>query len=255
MTEIVESAVVPASTGRRRLPFRVTLADPPWPYDDPGASGSLRNSGAAQHYTTLTVDQIAAINVRDVVADDALLYLWVTGPHVHDGLAVMDAWGFEFVTIGFTWVKTGTTKASATRLRAVLEAFNVPRWVRGLIVEDVAPVLLPSFPIGQGSYTRANPEYCLIGTRGDGVTRLDKGVRNEVLAPRRAHSEKPDEVHDRIERLHGDVPRLEMFARTRRPGWSAFGNEVDADVALVVPSAMRAPFILGRDQAARRHNP
>lgn len=218
--------------------YDVILADPPWAYSDRGQSGSLSPSGAAVHYDTLTDDQIAGINVADVAADDALLFMWVTGPHLVTGLRVMEAWGFTFRTVAFTWIKTGSTKPAAVDLRRILRRLGVARdALRAASKEARAAGLLASrYMMGQGSYTRANPEFVLLGRRGKGAPVINRGVRSEVLAPRGAHSAKPNDVHERIEALCGDVRRLEMFARDTRPGWDAWGNEVACDVRLRVPS-------------------
>ena len=99
-----------------------------------------------------------------------------------------------------------------------------------------AGLLASRFMMGQGSYTRANPEFVLLGRRGKGAPAINRGVRSEVLAPRGEHSAKPSDVHERIEALCGDVRRLELFAREPRAGWDAWGNEVACDVRLRVPS-------------------
>lgn len=82
------------------------------------------------------------------------------------------------------------------------------------------------YAMGTGYYTRANPEICLLGVTGK-MPRLDAGVRQLVVEPRREHSRKPDRIADDIVRLFGDRPRIELFARTARPGWAAWGNQVD----------------------------
>jgi len=76
-----------------------------------------------------------------------------------------------------------------------------------------------------GYWTRANPEQCLLATRGH-PKRIGRDVRRWIDAPRREHSRKPDEIYERIERLV-DGPYLEMFARQTRDGWDAWGNETD----------------------------
>jgi N6-adenosine-specific RNA methylase IME4 len=87
---------------------------------------------------------------------------------------------------------------------------------------------------GMGNWTRSNTEVCLLGVRGK-PRRLSAGVHSVVQAPLRAHSQKPDEVRERIVALLGDVPRLELFARDRAPGWDAWGNEVEVDPGLPLP--------------------
>jgi N6-adenosine-specific RNA methylase IME4 len=78
-----------------------------------------------------------------------------------------------------------------------------------------------------GYHTRGNPELCLLAARGTGVQRLRRDVRELIIAPRRQHSQKPDEAYERIERLWPG-PYLELFARNRRPGWQGMGNEADS---------------------------
>jgi N6-adenosine-specific RNA methylase IME4 len=85
--------------------------------------------------------------------------------------------------------------------------------------------------MGMGMWTRSNTEYCLIGVRGN-PKRQSASVKQVVYAPVREHSEKPPEVRDRIVELMGDVPRIELFARQRAEGWSAWGNELTSDVTL-----------------------
>jgi len=212
------------------MKYRIILADPPWSYSDLGQSGSKRNSGAAANYSVMGIDQIRALPVGEIADADSLLFLWATGPQLPDALSVMAAWGFAFKTVAFTWIKTGRIEPARQRLRARLVATQrVTPMLAAEIVAGTEPDLLPAFPIGQGSYTRANPEFVLLGRRGAGVPRLDAGVRAQVLAPRGRHSEKPSEIHAAIERLVGDVSRLELFARTRRPGWASWGNEIESD--------------------------
>lgn len=216
-------------------PFDVILSDPPWNYDDKGQSGSGVNSGAEVYYETMSVADICALDVATIAAPDALCFLWVTGPQIPEGLKVLTAWGFEYKTTAFVWVKTGSTDRSEKALKDALTTRRVGTVAANGIVQEIAPILMPAFPIGQGSYTRANPEYVLLGKRGRGVKRLDAGVRSEVLAPRSWHSRKPDEVQRRIDRLVGpDARKLEMFARRvfPAPNWWAWGNEVTTDVTI-----------------------
>jgi N6-adenosine-specific RNA methylase IME4 len=120
------------------------------------------------------------------------LFLWATDPLLPRALDVIEAWGFVYKTVAFTWVKTNRTG-------------------RG-------------FFTGLGYWTRANPEICLLATRGN-PRRVGRDVPRLLIAPRREHSRKPDEVYGRIERLVPG-PYLELFARARRPNWTAWGAEV-----------------------------
>jgi N6-adenosine-specific RNA methylase IME4 len=183
--------------------YSVILADPAWGYRNKTIRG-----GAAKHYPTMTPAQVARLRVGHIAAHDCALFLWVTWPTLNDALAVIGAWGFEYKTCAFAWVKVTSTGKPAT---------------------------------GLGHYTRANTEPCLLATRGR-VHRVDLGVsqvildetleEESIIAPRGEHSAKPPEVRNRIVRLLGDVPRVELFARERVEGWDAWGNEIESDLLL-----------------------
>ena len=80
---------------------------------------------------------------------------------------------------------------------------------------------------GLGHYTRANPELCLLATKGKPLPRISRSVRNAVLSPVREHSRKPDIIREHIIELFGDVARIELFSRIQTPGWDCWGNQTD----------------------------
>jgi N6-adenosine-specific RNA methylase IME4 len=186
-------------------PFGAILVDPPWRFRtwDQREAIQRRNGGtnvsAAVHYQTMTIEDIRALPVADVAADDCALFLWISWPMLPDALDVVRAWGFAYKTIAFCWIKAHAGQ---------IELFQ----------DDMRDQM------GLGYWTRANSEVCLLATRGN-PKRLDAGVRQAIIEPRREHSRKPDCVHGRIERLVAG-PYLELFARTTRPGWAAWGDEV-----------------------------
>lgn len=190
---------VPALGGLPRRRFRVVYADPPWSFATWSHRG--QGKGASQHYATMSLDDIAALPVSAICADDAALFLWVVQPMLPDALRLIEAWGFAFKTVAFAWVKL---KGRQDRL-----------FYAG---EDVR--------LGLGYHTRSGFEQCWLATRGKGYARLCRGEPQVVFAPLREHSRKPDEVAQAIDRLVGDVPRVELFARTQRAGWDAWGNQV-----------------------------
>ena len=143
--------------------------------------------------------EILALPVTDVAADDAVLFLWVTWPTLLQATALIEAWGFAYKTCAFCWVKAKATQIDLFR-------------------DDM------DGQVGLGYWTRANSEGCLLATKGK-PKRLNADVRQAILEPRREHSRKPDCTYQRIERLVAG-PYLELFARTQRPGWTAWGNEV-----------------------------
>jgi N6-adenosine-specific RNA methylase IME4 len=171
--------------------FNIIHADPPWAFDNYSAKGEGRNPN--QHYETMTPDEIAVLPVGELAAGNCACFLWCVDPLLDRGFDVLAKWGFRFVTVAFTWAKLNRASAG--------------------------------FLMGTGYYTRANPESCLLGMNGT-LKRQDAGVRQLLVEPVREHSRKPDRVADDIVRLFGDLPRVELFARTARPGWTAWGNQV-----------------------------
>lgn len=181
--------------------FGVIYADPPWHF-----RAYSKDAGGAPHrtsdnpYATVEVSEMMEWPVADLAAKDCALIMWVIGSHLNQALRLGETWGFRYVTDLFTWVKTGKNDPAVR-------------------------------PIGMGYWSRKGVEQALLFTRGS-PKRLDAGVRQLIEAddhlihtPKREHSRKPDEAYGRIERLL-DGPYLELFARTERPGWSAWGNEV-----------------------------
>lgn len=119
----------------------------------------------------------------------------------------------------------GTKLAGNPRQRKIQGGVLIGDWMKAdarqvEMFRDDADVQM-----GLGYWTRANTEYCLLATRGK-PRRLSKSVRQGIIEPRRQHSRKPDCVYGRIEQLV-EGPYLELFARTQRPGWTAWGNQTD----------------------------
>ncbi len=171
--------------------FRTLYTDPPWDLENSGTRAAAKN-----HYPTMDVDEIAAMNIAQLADDPCHLHLAVPFCLLPEGLRVMDAWGFEYKT-------------------ALV-------WAKGRIAEGgVVP------QIGLGNYWRTASELILFGTRGK-TTFLDNSVPNWFLAEALRHSEKPAALRQLIERV-SPPPRIELFARGKpAPGWTAWGNQVDA---------------------------
>jgi N6-adenosine-specific RNA methylase IME4 len=174
----------------RMFGYQVLLIDPPWAFENWSEKGEGRN--ASQHYATMTWEQIAALPVGHLASDNCACFLWCVDPLLDRGLDVLKGWGFRYTTVAFTWAKR-------------------TRRDRG-------------WHMGPGYYTRANPETCLLGITGQ-MERKSASVRQLLVEPLREHSRKPDRVATDIEQLFGDVPRAELFARTKRPGWDCWGTE------------------------------
>lgn len=171
-------------------PYDLIYADPPWQYRDKANAGKR---SACHKYPVMTLENICALPIASIAADDCLLAMWHVPPMPVEALAVVHAWGFTLRTMkGFTWVK---------RTRHGKHHF------------------------GMGHWTRANSEDCLIATRGRPV-RASASVRQVIEAPVREHSRKPDEVRDRLLILTAAQHPLELFARETTTGWTAWGNQV-----------------------------
>jgi N6-adenosine-specific RNA methylase IME4 len=180
--------------------FPVIHADAPWDFEVYSGKGKQRS--AERHYDTMTLDQIKALPVEKLAADNCTLFIWCVWPELPGVLEVIKAWGFEYKTAAFNWVKTTPNATHVT-----LDGDGL-HW-------------------GMGYHTRANSEVCLLATRG-APPRDAKDVHQVVLAPVGEHSVKPEEVRKRIERLLIG-PYLELFARRPVPGWTTWGNELAAD--------------------------
>ena len=112
---------------------------------------------------------------------------------------MLDSWGFAYKTVAFVWVKQNRKADSLF-------------W-------------------GLGYWTRSNAELCILATKGS-PKRASAKVHQVILSHIEEHSKKPQEARDRIVQLMGDVPRIELFARSRAEGWDAWGNEVDSDISM-----------------------
>jgi N6-adenosine-specific RNA methylase IME4 len=172
-------------------PFDLILADPPWHFETYSDKGQGRS--ASRHYPTMDFDWICRLPIGKLAADDAGLAIWAYDPMLRQVHEVIERWGFKYKSVLFTWEKITRTGE-------------------------------PAF--GLGYYTRKSTEQLFYAIRGRGLKRIDRGVQQCIRAPRREHSRKPDQVIEGLERLFGPVRRLELFARERRPGWVAWGNEI-----------------------------
>lgn len=187
-------------------PYSIIYADPPWRFEFYSETETSTVKSPQQHYDCMSTPNICALPVEQWVADDAFLILWIYDPKLPDAFDVAKAWGFEkFITVEFRWLKTS----------------DIPGQLRLFDMEEV-------LKFGTGYHTRGGGcEECWLFRRGNGLPVLRHDIRKEFFSPRREHSRKPDEVAQWIVDLYGDVPRLEMFARTRRHGWDCWGNETD----------------------------
>lgn len=187
--------------------YQLVYADPPWHFATWSKKGAGRS--AEQHYDTHTLQELADMKISHITENDAILLMWATCPCLKQAIKLGSAWGFTYKTVAFVWVKENKGNSSLF--------------------------------MGMGYYTRANAEIVLLFTKGKPLKRLAHDISQVLIAPRQRHSEKPDEIRLRIERLFGDVARIELFARDRPgdlfntnrfDGWDVYGNEVTGSIQL-----------------------
>lgn len=184
--------------------YSIIYADPPWQFSNSKTGGSLKSSAQSKYMTT-SIEDLKAMDVNSLAADDALLVMWWVGSMPQEAIDLVNAWGFTLKNMnGIVWNK--------------LTKNNNPHF-------------------GMGFYTRAGSESCLIATKGKfkpvsrsvrAVFRAEEQIQFEGKILR--HSEKPKQVRELIIELAGDLPRLEMF--NRDDSWDVFGNESKNSIAI-----------------------
>jgi len=171
--------------------YAVIYADPPWAPDNKGVQGA-----ASKKYNVMKIEDICNLPVKDISAEDSLLFMWWLASMPLEALKVVDAWGFKFKTMTcFSFLK------------------------------ETSP---GKDHFGMGFYSRANQEQCLVARRGKNIVK-EHNVTQNIREYYPGHSCKPDGAYEKIEELCGDVPRIELFARRLRPGWDSWGNQCPVD--------------------------
>lgn len=167
--------------------FPLIYADPPWEYDfSVDEADEIEN-----HYPTMTIEELCALEVTDAATKDAILFMWTTSPKLEESFTVINAWGFQYRTCAI-WDK---------------------EW------------------IGPGYYFRQRHELLLVAARGELPTPLPENRPDSIFVERRTkHSKKPEIAYQLIEQMYPELPKLELFARSAREGWRAWGNEAVKEV-------------------------
>lgn len=189
----MKSTLKTTVTGRK---FPTILADPPWRFQNKTGKVAPEHC-RLNRYKTMALDDIKSLPVCDVAADTAHLYLWVPNALLPEGLAVLEAWGFQYKS-NLIWHK---------------------------IRKDGGPD-----GRGVGFYFRNVTEVILFGVRGKNARTLPPGRSqvNYLATRKREHSRKPDEQYGIIEAC-SRPPYLELFARGTRPGWTTWGDQASPD--------------------------
>lgn len=193
-TEIAED-LLSACKGKR---FSTILADPPWQFQNRTGKVAPEHRRLSR-YSTLSFDDIKALPVSRIAAEKSHLYLWIPNALLPEGIAVLQAWGFEYKS-NLVWHKIRKDGGSDGR--------------------------------GVGFYFRNVTEMILFGVRGKNMRTLAPARRqvNMIQTRKREHSRKPDEQYDLIEAC-SPGPYLELFARGVRPDWTVWGNQADESYA------------------------
>lgn len=186
-----------------RKRYQIIYADPPWKYYNQTFGGRIGKSPLSRYsvdlrYPSMKLKDIKALPIKSIMDKNCILFLWVTNPMLPDGIEVIKSWGFKYKTVGFCWIKTTKTGKLRTNL---------------------------------GYWTLGGMELCLIGTKGSPKKQrnnIRQILHDEVIR----HSQKPEEVRNRIGQLMGNISRIELFAREKTSGWDVWGNEVKSDIVL-----------------------
>ena len=186
----VEFPRLPAPEANDR--YAIIYADPPWDYKGQlqhAGPGSGDSGGAIRHYSTVRLADLKGLDVASIAADDSLLFLWATSPHLDQAIELGKAWGFDWATVAFVWDK-----------------------------QRVNP----------GFYTMSQCELCLVFKRGRiPAPRGARNARQLVSERRTDHSRKPIEVRRRIEEMFPRQRKIELFARDSDiHGWDTWGAEI-----------------------------
>lgn len=172
--------------------YDIIYADPPWKYNARNNNTKF-GKGASGHYSLMSMSDIEKLPIPKISAENAALFLWVTFPLLDKQIRLFEKWGFDYKTLGFSWIKTNRVNRN------------------------------PFF--GVGYYAKSNCEVCLLGVKGK-MQPISNKVSSCIISERKEHSRKPDEVREKIVELFGDRPRIELFARQNTDGWDCWGNEV-----------------------------
>ena len=173
--------------------YNIIYADPAWHFQN--YNNAKAQTNPERHYKTMTMKEIVNLPVNEIADDNCVLFMWCTDPLLHKQIPIVEKWGFQYKTVGFHWVKTNKDKSKNLYFKSV------------------------------GYWTRANPEICILATKGK-PKRVGKNEDRLVISDRREHSRKPDCVRDRIVELIGDLPRIELFARQKIKDWDSWGDEI-----------------------------
>lgn len=185
--------------------YQIIYADPAWSYYNDKTvlleENKAKDFISRNPYKVMSTEDIKKLPVKNMTAENSILFIWTTDYHLSRCFEVIKSWGFEYKTVGFAWQK---------------------------LTKNNKPVTF------MGNYTmKSGIELCLLATKGGGFQKWMeiRNVRALIQTQRMEHSRKPDEARQGIEQMFGDkVSKIELFARENHPGWDAWGNEVGKSI-------------------------
>lgn len=183
--------------------YNIIYADPPWEFGSKEYSGRKCKRFIAKvngKYKVQNLEWIKNLPVKNISKTNCALFLWTTDAHLQNALEVIDLWGFKYITIAFIWDKKRS---------------NTAPWIM------------------------KNYEICIMGTKGRMLQyKKINNIQQKIECREKIHSRKPDIARQNIEKLFGDISRIELFARQRYAGWDAWGDEMNTNT-IVRPNIKR----------------
>lgn len=181
--------------------YKLIYADPPWKYSN-NLGDQARWGAATSAYPCMSVDELIALDLARLADESSCaLVMWTTGPKQAEAHAVLQGWGFRYVTFLYVWVK----------LRK-----NAPAQ---------SPYKYTDIYSGRGQYTRPNAEFAMLAVRGYSPETYELGIPQVIHMNVAEHSRKPAIFRDLLDPMFGKIPRIELFARERAAGWDSWGND------------------------------
>jgi len=185
--------------------YDIIYADPAWSYYNDKTvlleDNKAKDFISRNPYKVMSTKDIKDLPVKNMSAENSILFIWTTDYHLSRCCEVIKSWGFEYKTVGFAWQKLNKNNKPVTFM---------------------------------GNYTmKSGIELCLLATKGKGFQKWMKkrNVRALIQSKRMEHSRKPDEARQGIEEMFGsNVSKLELFARKNYDGWDSWGNEVENSI-------------------------
>lgn len=185
--------------------YNIIYADPAWNIQYPKETKKGINTYDLP-YDVMSDEDIKNLPIKEISDDNCILFLWVIDSRIPKVKEIMEAWGFEYVTVGFIWHKSAKTTNGENAIMS--------------------------------KYTRKSCEICFIGKRGRCLVK-NSTMPQFVSTPKKEHSRKPDIIRTYILKMCGELPRIELFSRHRFSGWDVWGNQLPDSTQELLPLVVK----------------